>query len=68
MSTGTVTSQSVEAQAHGLIDLAIGNGMLKPLLAALLQKLIDSGAAQRLMDELLKKILDGLKGTTPPTA
>lgn len=62
MSTGsTVTAQSVEAQASGLVDMAIGSGLLKPLLASLLQKLIESGAAQKLIDELLKKLLDSLK-------
>jgi hypothetical protein len=62
-----VTAQSIEAQASGLIDMAAGSGLLKPLLGAVLKKLIESGAAQKLIDELLKKAADWLTGTTPPT-
>lgn len=69
MSTGsqgtTVTAQSVEAQAQGLVDLALGSGALKPLLAAVLKKLIESGAAQKFIDDLLKKAADWLAGKTP---
>lgn len=63
-----VTAQSLEVQAQGIVDQAIAGGLLKPLLAAVLKKLIESGAAQQLLSDLLKKLMDSLLGggTTPP--
>lgn len=61
-----VTAQSIEAQAQNIVDMAIGAGLLKPLLAAVLKKLIESGAAQQFVSDMLKKLLDSLMGTTPP--
>lgn len=63
-----VTAQSLEVQATSLVEQAAAAGLLKPLLGAILKKFLDSGAAQQIVSDLLKKLVDGLLGggTTPP--